>query len=71
MLYATDPIDQPQDLGKPMVGIANVWSVFPTPFVGFLLLRSTGRRKLEEPRPFLKLTPHEIVPAFYRYEGNP
>lgn len=25
MLYATDPIDQPGDLGKPMVGIANVW----------------------------------------------
>ncbi|BGP57920.1 dihydroxy-acid dehydratase ilv3 [Rhodotorula sphaerocarpa] len=25
MLYATDPIDQPKDLERPMVGIANVW----------------------------------------------
>ncbi|GAA5912908.1 hypothetical protein JCM8208_002078 [Rhodotorula glutinis] len=25
MLYATDGIDQPKDLDKPMVGIANVW----------------------------------------------
>jgi len=27
MLYATDGIDQPKDLDKPMVGIANVWCV--------------------------------------------
>lgn len=27
MLYATDGIDSPEDLAKPMVGIANVWCV--------------------------------------------
>lgn len=27
MLYATDGIDSPEDLAKPMVGVANVWSV--------------------------------------------
>lgn len=55
MLYATDGIDEPNDLDKPMVGVANVWCAFPD----LLSMVQLADSRVAPPR------------APYRYEGNP